>query len=176
MKIRPAPGDYAPYSEEYIKLIPDDDIVETLKTQLEQTVKLFSGRSEREGNFRYGPDKWTMKAVVGHVADAERIFAFRALRFARGDETPLPRFDQDDYVRSTKFGERKLADVVEEYADVRRASLALFRSFDEEAWLRRGLVNNDFVTVLALAYLIGGHELHHRTILYERYFPVLPRA
>jgi hypothetical protein len=175
-KTRPAPGDYAPYSEQYIVLVTGDDILETLKTQLKQTAMLFSARSERDGNFRYAPEKWSVKEVLGHVADAERIFAYRAVRIARGDQTPLAGFEQDDYVRGARFGARKLADVVEEYADVRQASLALFRSLDEEAWLRRGVANSNPVTVLALAYLIAGHELHHRKILEERYFPAIPRA
>jgi hypothetical protein len=176
MKNRPAPGDYAPYAEQYVVLVRGDDIVETLRIQLKQTATLFSGRSERDGNFRYAPDKWTVKEVVGHVADTERVFAYRAMRIARGDQTPLPGFEQEDYVRAARFGARKLADVVEEYADVRQASLALFNSLDEEAWLRHGVASENRVTVLALAYLIAGHELHHRKILEERYFPAIPRA
>ena len=175
-KIRPAPGDYAPYAEQYVVLVPAVDIVDALAAQLKQTVTLFSGRSERDGNFRYAADKWSVKEVIGHVADTERIFAYRALRFSRGDQTPLSGFEQDDYVRGARFSERKLPDVVDEYMDVRRASLALFRSLGEDAWLRRGVANNSPVTVLALAYLIAGHELHHRKILDERYFPAIPRA
>ncbi len=173
---RPAPGDYAPYAEQYVLLVTGDDILATLTAQLKQTTTLFSGRSERDGNFRYAPDKWSVKEVVGHVADTERIFAYRALRIARGDLTPLEGFEQEDYVRGARFGARKLADLVEEYADVRQASLALFRSLGEEAWLRRGVASGNPVTVLALAYLIAGHELHHRKILDERYFPAIPRA
>jgi hypothetical protein len=176
MRSRPAPGDYAPYAAQYISLVSGDDILEGLHAQLKQTVTLFSGRSERDGNFRYAPQKWTVKEVVGHVADTERIFAYRAMRIARGDQTPLAGFEQDDYVRTAGFGARKLSDLVEEYADVRQASLALFRSLDEEAWPRHGVANNNRVTVLALAYLIAGHELHHRKILEERYFPAIPRA
>ena len=173
---RPSPGDYAPYAERYILLVTGDNILAALTAQLKQTATLLSGRGERDGNFRYAPDKWTVKEVVGHVADTERIFAYRAMRIARGDQTPLEGFEQDDYVRGARFGARKLADLVEEYADVRQASLALFRSLDEEAWLRRGVANGNPVTVLALAYLIAGHELHHRKILDERYFPAIPRA
>src|SRR5579863_3821653 len=173
---RPAPGDYAPYAEQYVVLVSGDDILGALGNQLKQTTTLFSGRSERDGNFRYAPGKWTVKEVVGHVADTERIFAYRAMRFARGDQTPLSAFEQDDYVRGARFTERRLADVVEEYADVRRANLDLFRSLDEEAWRRRGVANNSPVTVLALAYIIAGHELHHRKIIEERYFPAIPRA
>jgi hypothetical protein len=175
-KNRPAPGDYAPYAEQYVVLVAGDDILETLRTQLKRTTTLFSGRSERDGNFRYAPDKWTVKEVVGHVADTERIFAYRALRIARGDQTPLSGFEQEDYVRAARFGGRRLADLVEEYSDVRQASLALFDSLDEEAWLRRGVASDNPVTVLALSYLIAGHELHHRKILEERYFPAIPRA
>ncbi len=175
-KTKPAPGDYAPYAEQYIVLVKSDDIVGALEIQLKQTATLFSGRSERDGNFRYAPDKWTAKEVVGHVADTERVFAYRALRIARGDQTPLAGFEQEDYVRAARFGARKLADLVEEYMDVRHASLSLFRSLDEEAWLRRGVASDNSVTVLALAYLIAGHELHHRKILEERYFPAIPRA
>ena len=175
-KPRPAPGDYAPYAEQYIVLVTGDDVLDALKTQLKQTTMFFSGRSERDGNFRYAPDKWSVKEVLGHVADTERIFAYRALRIARGDQTPLSGFEQDDYVRGARFGARPLADVVEEYSDVRQASLALFGSLDDGAWLRRGVANGNPVTVLALAYLMAGHELHHRKILEERYFPAIPRA
>jgi hypothetical protein len=175
-KNRPAPGDYAPYAEQYVVLVTGNDVLEALKTQLKQTTMLFSGRSERDGNFRYAPGKWTVKEVVGHVADTERIFAYRALRFARGDQTPLAGFEQEDFVRAASFGARKLSDLVEEYADVRQASLDLFSSLDEEAWLRHGVASENRVTVLALAYLIAGHELHHRKILEERYFPAIPRA
>jgi hypothetical protein len=174
--VRPSPGDYAPYAEQYILLVTGDDVLAALTAQLKQTATLFSGRSERDGNFRYAPDKWSVKEVVGHVADTERIFAYRAMRIARGDPTPLEGFEQDDYVRGAHFGARKLADLVEEYADVRQSSLALFRSLDEEAWVRRGVASGNPVTVLALAYLIAGHELHHRKILDERYFPAIPRA
>jgi hypothetical protein len=175
-KIRPVPGDYAPYAEQYILLVTADDILGALSAQLKQTVTLLSARSERDGNFRYAPGKWTVKDVVGHIADTERIFAYRAMRIARGDQTPLEGFEQDDFVRVARFDLRKLAGLVEEYADVRQASLALFRSLDNEAWQRRGVASGNPVTVHALAYLIAGHELHHRKILDERYFPAIPRA
>src|ERR1700733_1007455 len=136
-KTRPAPGDYASYAEKYISLIAGSDILDTLKTQLKQTMTLFSGRSERDGNFRYAPDKWTVKEVLGHVTDCERIFAYRALRIARADQTPLSGFEQDDYVRAGEFGERTLTDLVEEFAVVRSATSALFHSLGDEAWLRR---------------------------------------
>ncbi len=115
-KSRPAPGDYASYAEQYVSLVTGDDILDALQSQLKQTAILFSGRSERDGNFRYAADKWSVKEVVGHVTDTERIFSYRAMRIARGDQTPLEGFEQDDYVRNARFGERKLSDLVEEYA------------------------------------------------------------
>ena len=175
-KTRPAEGEYAPYAEKYVSLITGTDILETLEAQLKQTTTLFSGRSERDGDFRYGPEKWTVKEVVGHIADTERIFAYRALRIARGDQTPLAGFEQEDYVRSAHFNRRKIQGLVEEFADVRLASLALFRSLDAEDWVRRGIASDNAVSVRGLAYIIAGHELHHRRILDERYFPAIPRA
>jgi uncharacterized damage-inducible protein DinB len=138
--------------------------------------QLFAGRSERDGNFRYAPGKWTVKEVLGHITDTERIFAYRALRFARSDKTPLPGFEQDDYVKNGAFAGRTLADLTEEFAAVRSASIALYRSFNEEAWPRRGLANQKEMTVRALAFITAGHQIHHRVILEERYFPAIPRA
>jgi DinB superfamily len=175
-KTRPAEDEYAPYAKQYVSLVSGTDILDALAAQLKQTTTLFSGRSERDGDFRYAPDKWTVKEVVGHIADTERIFAYRALRIARGDQTPLAGFEQDDYVRGAHFNIRKMRDLVEEFADVRLASLALFRSLDAEAWVRRGSANNSTVSVRGLAYIIAGHELHHRRLLEERYFPAIPRA
>jgi hypothetical protein len=173
---RPGAGEYAPFYEKYVVLIPGDDIVSVMEAHLRQTIALFSGRSEREGDFRYAPEKWSVKEVLVHVSDAERIFSYRALRIARGDQTPLPGFDQDQYVPLSRANERKLAEIVEEFADVRRASISLFRSLDSEAWMRKGVASNHEVSVRALGYIAAGHELHHRRLLQERYFPAIPRA
>jgi uncharacterized damage-inducible protein DinB len=173
---RPETGEYASVYEKYIGLFPGTDVVSALEAQRVQTMQLFAGRSERDGNFRYAADKWTVKEALGHVSDSERIFAYRALRVARGDKTPMEGFEQDDYVRSAGFNERTLASLVEEFAEVRGASLALFRSLSDDAWLRRGTANKNEVTVRALAFIIAGHELHHRKILDERYFSAIPRA
>jgi uncharacterized damage-inducible protein DinB len=173
---RPGAGEYAPFYENYVALIQGEDIVAVLEAHLRQTIAMFRGRSEREGDFRYAPEKWSVKEVLGHVADTERIFAYRALRIARGDQTPLPGFEQNDYVQAARASQRKLAAIVEEFADVRRASISLFQSLDGEAWLRRGVASNHEVTVRALAYITAGHELHHRGVLEERYFPAIPRA
>jgi hypothetical protein len=173
---RPAPGEYAPSFEKYVALVPGNDIVVTLEAQRLQMGQLFAARSERDGNFRYAADKWTVKEVVGHVIDSERIFAYRALRIARADLTPLSGFEQDDYVRAGAFGERTLANLVEEFMLVRGATSAFFHSLGEDVWLRRGIANKDEVTVRGLAFIIAGHERYHREILKERYFPAIPRA
>lgn len=173
---KPEAGEYAAYYEKYVSIVPGNDVASVLETQRVQTMQLFAGRSERDGNFRYAPDKWTVKEVLGHVNDAERIFTYRALRIARGDLTPLPGFEQDDYVRTGGFNERPLANLVEEFADIRSASLALFRSFGEDEWLRRGTASKNEVSVRALAFITAGHEMHHRRILEERYLSAIPRA
>jgi hypothetical protein len=173
---RPLPDEYAPYYEKYVSLISGEDILGALEAQRVQTGQLLAARSEREGNFRYAPGKWSVKEVIGHLSDSERIFSYRALRIARGDETPLPGFEQDDYVVSGGFNTRTLADMAEEFAVVRVATITLLQSLSEEAWKRRGTASDNPVTVRAMAYIIAGHELHHRKILDEKYFPAIPRA
>jgi uncharacterized damage-inducible protein DinB len=167
---QPQPGEYAPYYERYISLIQGNDILETLDQQRRQTMLLLSGRDDDDGDFRYAPEKWSAKEVLGHVCDTERIFAYRALRISRADATPLEGFEQDDYVRHGPFAHRPLADLVEDFIAVRRATLSLLRNLDQAAWSRRGIANKNEVSVRALAYIIAGHELHHRRILEEKYF------
>ena len=173
---RPQAGEYAPYYEKYISLVPGNDIFGALETQRLLMLQLFAAHSERDGNFRYAPDKWTVKEVLGHVNDTERIFTYRALCFARGDQTQLPGFEQDDYVRTGGFKDRTLVGLGEEFAHIRNATIALFRSLTREAWQRRGIANKNEISVRALAFIVAGHELHHRLILEERYFPAIPRA
>jgi hypothetical protein len=167
---RPEPGEYAPYYDRYISLITGSDILTTLDSERRKTMLLLSGRDEDDGNLRYAPEKWTAKEVVGHLCDTERVFAYRALRIARGDRTPIEGFEQDDYVRNGPYGRVALAEVIEDYIAVRRATLTLLRNLGETAWLRRGIANKNEVSVRAIAYVIGGHELHHRRILEEKYF------
>jgi len=173
---RPEPGEYAPYYETYISKVKGSDILGILEAQRLQMAQLFAARSERDGNFRYATGKWTVKEVLGHVNDTERIFTYRALRIARGDQTALPGFEQDDYVRGGNFAERTLTDLADEFELVRAASIALFRSLPKEAWQRRGIASEKEVTARALAFIVAGHEIHHRLILEERYFPAIPRA
>lgn len=167
---RPEPGEYSPYYDRYISLISGTEILATLESQRRQMMLLLSGRDEADGDFRYAPDKWSAKQVLGHVCDTERIFAYRALRIARGDRTPIEGFEQDDYVRNGPFVQLPISEIIDEYIAVRRATLTLLRNLDEPAWTRRGIANKNEVSVRALAYIIAGHELHHRRILEEKYF------
>lgn len=174
--VRPQASEYAPYYEKYVSLVPGNDALSALEAQRLLMLQLFAAHSERDGNFRYAPDKWTVKEVVGHLNDCERIFAYRALCIARGDQAQLPGFEQDDYVRAGGFTDRTLVGLGEEFAHIRSATIALFRSLSKEAWQRRGTANKNEISVRALAFIIAGHELHHRLILEERYFPAIPRA
>jgi hypothetical protein len=167
---RPEPGEYAPYYERYVSLVSGTDILETLEGERRRTLLLLSGRDEADGDFRYAPDKWSAKEVLGHVCDSERVFAYRALRIARADRTPMEGFEQDDYVRNGPFGHAPLCELIEDYIAVRRATLTLLRNLDETAWTRRGVANKNEVTVRGLAYIVAGHEVHHRRILEEKYF------
>lgn len=167
----PDPSEYAPYYGRYITLVGGNDVVAALEDQPRETLALLSGLTEEQGDYRYAPDKWSVKEMLGHVIDAERVFSYRALRFARNDHTPLPSFEQDDYVRAGGCSDRRLADLIEEFVAVRRATVWLFRTLSPEAWMRRGVASDNPVSVRAVAYIIAGHELHHRTILKEKYHP-----
>jgi hypothetical protein len=170
--LRPQPGDYAPYYERYLTQIPGNNILAALDDQRRQMLLLLSGRAESDGDLRYAPGKWTVKEVLGHICDAERVFAYRALRISRNDPTPMEGFDENDYVRNAPFARLSLADLIEDYIGVRRATITLFRNLDEAAWTRRGVANKNEVTVLALTYIIAGHELHHRKIIEEKYLKI----
>jgi hypothetical protein len=165
----PGPDEYAPFYRDYVARVPAGDIVAVLGEQIGETLRVLGGLTEAAANRAYAPGKWTIKEVVGHVIDAERVFSTRALRFARGDRTELPGFDQDPYVLAGGFAARSIRDLADELAAVRRATVLLFRGLPEEAWGRRGVASGQEVSVRALAYIIAGHELHHRSILRERY-------
>lgn len=166
---RPTSDEHAPYFAHYINLVPGSDVLGALSEQHTAALNLWHSLTETQGAHRYAPDKWTIKELCGHINDAERIFAYRALRIARGDTTPLSGFEQDDYIATGNFNSRTLSDLAEEYNAIRTATLALFRSFDAEAWNRRGTSNGGPFSVRALAFSIAGHELHHRAILQTRY-------
>jgi len=166
---KPAKSEFLPYYDRYIQLVPDGDVVSTLGSQIDETLSLLRSLPASVSTYRYAPDKWSVNQLVGHVIDSERLFSNRALRFARNDATPIPGFEQDDYVRNSTFDVYPLSDLASELEAVRQATIFLFRHMDEEAWTRRGVANNAEISVRALAYIIAGHELHHREILRSRY-------
>ena len=166
---RPAPGEFVEYYGKYIALVPGEDAMPALRGQIQETVHLLTPLDESKAFHRYAPGKWSVKEVVGHVSDSERVFTYRALRMGRADTTPLAGFDENAYTPAGRFDARPLADILREYESVRAASLALFGGLDEEALLRRGTANGKEISVRALAWIIAGHELHHRRLLVDRY-------
>ena len=170
---KPDPTEYQPYYGKYVTLVPDGDILHVLDTQIEETAGILNSIPESRGGFRYAPDKWSVKELVGHLIDTERIFAYRALRFARNDKTPLPGYEQDDYVSNASFDSCTLTDLASELKSVREATVFLFKHLDPNAWTRSGLANNGEASVRALAHIIAGHELHHREILRSKYLSAM---
>jgi hypothetical protein len=166
---RPQAGEYNSYYGRYIDLAPEDDVVAALDAQSHETATLLGGISEQQSSHRYEPDKWSIKQLVGHVIDGERIFAFRALCIGRGDTTPLPGFEQDPYVATAASDDRSIADLAEELGALRKANVMMFRALPEEAWSRVGTASDNPVSVRALAFIMLGHERHHMRILRERY-------
>lgn len=166
---RPDPAEYASYFARYVDRVPEGDIIAILEDQMVATAGLLAGLTEAQGEHRYAPDKWTLKEVVSHVADGERVFCYRALRFARGDSTPLPGFDQDAWVPEAGCARRTLVDIAEELRSVRAATLTFVRSLDDTMAVRGGVASGGPMTVRALAYIMAGHELHHLNVLRERY-------
>lgn len=165
---RPAPGEYAPFYETYVGKVPADaDVLELLASDHARSAELL--RQARDETFRYAEGKWSIREVVGHLIDSERVFSFRAAQFARGDATPLPGMDQEVWAAGSNAGERSLAELLAEWEAVRRATLALFQGLPEEAWDRRGVASGAEITVRALAAVILGHERHHRHVLRQRY-------
>ena len=166
---RPNTGEYNEYYGSYIGRVPDGDLAEQLARQHDATRTLLGGLTPERARHRYAPDKWSVTEVVGHVADAERVFSYRAMRIARGDATPLPGFDEKVYVPAGRFDERPLATVLGELTAVRGATLALLRGLPEDSLARMGTASGHPVSVRALLYIIAGHELHHVNVLRERY-------
>jgi len=167
--MRPKPGDYNPYYDRYISLLGDDDIIVVLKEQIKTSENFLKTFTEEQGNYAYANGKWTVKEVLGHIIDTERIMAFRALAFARNEKQSLPGFEQDDYVAESNFNKRSIVDMINEFRTVRESNINLFKSFDSEMLSRRGTASGSEVTVLALIYIIAGHEKHHIKILKEKY-------
>ena len=168
---RPAPEEHAPHYRRYVDEIADgeDDILGLLERQRDEALALWGGLDEERALRRYAPGKWSVKEVIGHLLDTERVFALRALWFARGDPGPLPSMEQDAWVAHGGFNARRVDDLAEEYRVLRRATVLLFRSLDAEALQRRGVTFGGEVTVRAFPWLIAGHERHHLKVLSERY-------
>ncbi len=159
----------APYYHAYMNLVKGPDIIRELESGLQETPAFLSSITEEESLHVYTPGKWSIREVVGHLNDTERVFAYRALCVARKDKTPLPGFDENEYVEAARFNETKWADLLQQFRTVREASLALFSSFDAEALQQEGTANNQITNVKGLLYIIRGHELHHLTVIRERY-------
>jgi hypothetical protein len=169
LRARPHTSEYAPFFQGYISAVPEGDVVALLRDGGRELVDAVSGLSEHRAGFRYADDKWTVREVVGHLIDAERIFGYRALRIARGDATPLPGFDENEYVRTAHSDERTIGSLAQEFAAVRESTVLLFQSLPADAWVRRGISNGKEISVRALAYIAAGHAWHHLRILRERY-------
>lgn len=166
---RPEPNEYDRYYETYVSLVEETDIIVAMQNQLNELEKLFDEISEEKSLQAYAPGKWTIKELLGHLTDGERIFAYRALRISRADQTPIEGFEQDGYIENSNFNAAKLTDLTEELILSRKANLILFKNLTDEAWTRTGTASDVPVSVRALAYIMVGHIRHHLNILRERY-------
>ena len=166
---RPDAAEHAPYYGKYVALVPDGDLIGLLQTQNAETLRLLRAAPAEKADYAYAPGKWTVKEVIGHLIDAERIFAYRALRFARGDATDLPGFDENAYVPNGGFARRTLADLLAEFETVRASTIHFAKHLDDEALSRRGSANGTGVSVRAMLYIVSGHERHHVALLRDRY-------
>lgn len=166
---RPSKDEFAESYRAYVSLVPDGDIARILARQEVSTAYLLGRIREDRADHRYAPGKWSVREVMGHLADTERVMAYRMLRIARGDETPMAGFEETEYVRNGRFERRSLESLVNDIRTVRRATLSLVDQVDDETSIRVGIANDHPISVRALAYVIAGHELHHLSILRERY-------
>lgn len=167
--LRPLSTEHPAHFSHYIDLVKNDDVLKELKRQIAEMRQLMAGISKEKENFVYAPAKWTIKEVVGHLIDTERIMAYRALCFARKDKTRLPGFDQNSYVSNADFNSRTLKDLAYEYAIVRESNLLLFKHFSEEALKETGNSNGSEVSVRALLFMIAGHSAHHMNVIKLKY-------
>ena len=167
--VRPAADEHLPYYSRYIDRVPDGDILEILRRDTPETLGFLRSIPESKFDFQYAPQKWTIRQIVGHLADGERVFQYRAWRFSRADSIPVPGFDENLYVDNAPFTRVSMPDLIDEFENLRRASIHLFSNLDEEAMSRRGTANNAEVSVRAIAYIIAGHTTHHLQVLKERY-------
>jgi hypothetical protein len=168
-RVRPDATEYAPFYAGYVAAVPEGDVVAVLRDGGRELLSTVRGIPESRGGHRYAEGKWSVREVIGHITDAERIFSYRALRLARADATPLAPFDENAYTLNAGSELRTIADLVAELAAVRESTVALFASFADDAWVRRGIVSGKEISVRAIAYITAGHGQHHLGILRERY-------
>src|SRR5687767_4177504 len=166
---RPDKAEYDPYYERYISLVENDDIIDTLAAQPTALQDIITSMPEEKGTFAYAEGKWSIKELLGHLIDGERMFAYRLFRISRGDETPIEGFEQDGYIENAHSNGRSFADLLEEFSLLRRASMIFFNNLTDDDWARVGTANNVQISVRALAYVMAGHIEHHLSILKERY-------
>lgn len=166
---RPTTAEAAEYYFTYIGKVPEGDVLEHLEEQIAETRALLQPVEEKQANSRYQADKWSVKQVVGHLADTERVFAYRALAFSRGDQQAIPGMDQDRWIEAARFDELPLSAILADLVAVRYGTLTLFRGFSQEQWMRRGTASDVPFQAGAIAWIIAGHELHHRGVLEARY-------
>jgi hypothetical protein len=167
---KPGANEYGPHDEQYVGLVPGDgELLKHLEDNLEAAKKFFRSVPEPKLVWRYAEGKWTVKEILGHIIDTERVYAYRALRFSRNDATELPGFEQDDYVKVSRSNERSIDDMLDELTAVRASSIALLKSLDDDAFMRSGVASGRRLSVRGAAYIMAGHQLHHMNIIKERY-------
>jgi len=166
---RPTPKEYHAHFELYIALVVDAVSCEQLRVQLNNVIDKLSALTEDQAKYRYAPGKWSIKQVIGHLSDTERVMSYRLLRVARGDRTSLPAFHEESFMLHSPYDELSMRDVIEEFRAVRCSTIALCNGLCDEAWLRRGIIDNQEMSARALGYIITGHVIHHMKMIEERY-------
>jgi len=169
MKNRPKSSEHPPYYDQYIKLVEGDNIIKALTNQVIGIPAMISQIPEDKEDYAYAPGKWTIKEVIGHIIDTERIFGYRALRFARKDKTVLLGFDENSFVANANFNKRTLYDLAHEFAIVRNSNIVLFKHFDPAVYDEMGNANGKEVSVRAILYMIAGHAAHHMNVIQTKY-------
>jgi hypothetical protein len=173
MPQRPLASEYPEYYKPYVNLVPEGDLLTLLKEDLVKTIELFESLSEEDGHFRYAENKWSIKEVLGHMADTERIMSYRLLRVGRGDQTALAGFNENEYVEGSQINKLPIKNILEDFIAIRKGTLTLIQNMPEETWTNIGFANNTEVTARAIGYIIAGHALHHYKIITERYLTLL---
>jgi len=166
---RPEKNEYAAFYETYVSLVEESDIISALEKNLNELQNLFAEVSEEKGSYAYAESKWSVRELLGHLIDGERVFSYRALRISRNDQTPLASFEENSYIANSNFSRAKIAVLIEEFSLLRRSNILFFKNLTDGAWLRTGTASEAAVSVRALAYIMVGHVRHHANILRERY-------